>query len=133
MNKPTNPTSFSTKLYQLMAKHGTTLKELAGAINVSRANISRWKNGYSDPRFNEVKLIADYFKVSVSEFTGETPPALSADANGRAAAAMLSAGMEVKDVALALGLSESEVSESSREFMESHLCPNCQGRGFLFH
>ncbi len=50
---------------------GLTQKELAEILGVNQATVSYWEKGVSSPDFNTLKILANYFDVSVSYLLGE--------------------------------------------------------------
>lgn len=64
--------SFSTKLIKLRKSNGLSQEELANKINVSRQTVSKWELGVTTPDMEKIKLISDYFGISVDELISET-------------------------------------------------------------
>ena len=56
---------FSEKLQQLRKQKNLTQEELAAALFVSRAAVSKWESGRGYPGIDSLKAIAKYFSVSV--------------------------------------------------------------------
>ena len=52
---------------EIRRAHNITQKELADAIGVSETIVSRYEKGVVTPPTNRLKLIADYFQVSVDQ------------------------------------------------------------------
>ena len=50
--------------------HGLTQEELAKNLNVSRALINCWENGYTDISLNKLVLLSYYFKVPIDYILG---------------------------------------------------------------
>lgn len=57
----------SEKLQQLRKQQNLTQEELAHALYVSRAAISKWESGRGYPSIDSLKAIADYFGLTVDE------------------------------------------------------------------
>ena len=64
--------SFSTKLIKLRKSMGLSQENLANEINVTRQTISKWELGTTIPDMEKLKLISNYFGVSVDELISET-------------------------------------------------------------
>ena len=58
---------FNKKLQELRKSKGLTQEELARAIFVSRAAVSKWESGRGYPSIESLKQIAEYFSVTVDE------------------------------------------------------------------
>ena len=56
---------FHEKLQELRKQKGLTQEELASALYVSRAAISKWESGRGYPSIDSLKLIAKYFSVTI--------------------------------------------------------------------
>ena len=58
---------FNIKLQELRKQKGMTQDELAQALFVSRAAISKWESGRGHPNIESLQAIAKYFSVSVDQ------------------------------------------------------------------
>ena len=58
---------FNKKLQELRKQKGLTQEELAKAIFVSRAAISKWESGRGYPNIDSLKQISKLFSVSIDE------------------------------------------------------------------
>jgi len=67
---------FHEKLQMLRKRKGLTQEELAQALYVSRAAVSKWESGRGLPGIDSLKAIASYFSVSVDELL--SPEAIGA-------------------------------------------------------
>ncbi len=56
---------FHEKLQELRKQKGLTQEELAEALYVSRAAVSKWESGRGYPSIDSLKAIARYFSVSL--------------------------------------------------------------------
>ena len=56
---------FHEKLQELRKQQGLTQEELATALFVSRAAISKWESGRGYPSIDSLKAIAKFFSVSI--------------------------------------------------------------------
>ena len=63
--------AFKNNLKRLRQKEGLSQAQLANRIGVSQAAISYFESGEAMPRPMTVKVMADYFRVSVKELTKE--------------------------------------------------------------
>jgi len=68
--------TFSTNLYELRVSNGYTLDSLAKAINQSKgtnftkSTFSKWEHGATEPSFQSIVPVADFFNVSVDWLIG---------------------------------------------------------------
>jgi len=58
---------FGEKLLELRNSKGITQEELAEALFVSRAAISKWESGRGYPSIDSLKEISRFFSVSIDE------------------------------------------------------------------
>lgn len=58
---------FHEKLQELRKGKGLTQEELAQALYVSRAAVSKWESGRGYPSIDSLKAIASYFSVSIDK------------------------------------------------------------------
>ena len=58
---------FNVKLQELRKQKGITQEELAKAIYVSRAAVSKWESGRGYPNIDSLRAIANFYSVSVDE------------------------------------------------------------------
>ena len=58
---------FNEKLQLLRKQKGLTQEELAQAVYVSRAAVSKWESGRGYPNIDSLKAIAKFFSVTVDE------------------------------------------------------------------
>lgn len=63
--------AFKNNLKRLREKEGLSQAQLADRIGVSQAAISYFESGEAMPRPMTLKVVADYFHVSVKELTKE--------------------------------------------------------------
>ncbi len=71
--------AFGNKVRQLRMENHMTMEDVEQGTGISRSSISRWEHGRSMPNsWKTVKILADFFKVSVSYLLGEENPPPSA-------------------------------------------------------
>lgn len=58
---------FNEKLQELRRRKGLTQEELAEALYVSRAAISKWESGRGLPNIDSLKAISKFFSVSLDD------------------------------------------------------------------
>ena len=58
---------FSQKLKELRSKRGVSQAKLAADIHISRSAVAKWENGLGLPNDESLKLLADYFSVTIDE------------------------------------------------------------------
>lgn len=56
------------KLQALLDKTNKTAYQVAQETGVSTATLSNWKNGNYVPKVDKIKILADYFHVSIEYF-----------------------------------------------------------------
>jgi len=56
------------KYANLRSNANVTDSQIAKAIGITRSTFSDWKSGRSNPKFEKLKKIADYFGVPVTYF-----------------------------------------------------------------
>lgn len=61
---------FKTRVKEARKRKGLTQKQLATYLNLSANAICEWEKGRSEPSFDTLKKIADYFGVSVNYLLG---------------------------------------------------------------
>lgn len=61
---------FKTRVKEARKRKGLTQKQLATYLNLSANAICEWEKGRSEPSFETLKKIADYFDVSVDYLLG---------------------------------------------------------------
>lgn len=59
------------KLQELRRREGLTQEELANALYVSRAAISKWESGRGYPSIDSLKAVAEYFSVTLDELLSD--------------------------------------------------------------
>lgn len=66
------------RIFELMDKNKVTAKQLSIATGISQSNFTEWKKGRSNPKFEALVQISEYFNVPVEYLTGsnEDPNAL---------------------------------------------------------
>ena len=57
---------------QLLKQHGITAYRVAKDTGISAVVFSEWKRGKSNPKADKLKILADYFGVSVEYFLETT-------------------------------------------------------------
>ena len=58
---------FSEKLKELRSEKGISQAKLADDIHISRSAVAKWENGLGLPSDESVKMLADYFGLTVDE------------------------------------------------------------------
>ena len=58
---------FNEKIQELREQKGLTQEELAEALFVSRAAISKWESGRGYPNIDSLKALAKFFRVTIDE------------------------------------------------------------------
>ena len=60
------------RLFELMKEHGISSKKLSDDTKISTGNISDWKSGRSQPSLEKIRILADYFNVSIDYLLDRT-------------------------------------------------------------
>lgn len=60
--------SIGEKIYELRKKKNMSQEELATVLNVSRQTISKWETGESNPDFDKIVPLCNFFEISTDEF-----------------------------------------------------------------
>ena len=58
---------FSERLKKLRTKKGISQAKLAADIHISRSAVAKWENGLGLPSDESLKLLADYFAITIDE------------------------------------------------------------------
>ena len=53
---------------KLLKEHGVTAYRVAKETGVTTATLTSWKNGEYRPKVDKLKILADYFGVSIEYF-----------------------------------------------------------------
>jgi len=56
------------KFQKLLDEHGKTAYQVAKDTGVKTATLTSWKQGKYTPKINKIKVLADYFDVTVDYF-----------------------------------------------------------------
>lgn len=59
--------SIGEKIYHLRKKNNLSQEDLADVLNVSRQTISKWETGESNPDFDKIVPLCDYFNISTDD------------------------------------------------------------------
>ena len=59
--------STGEKIYELRKKKNMSQEELAQVLNVSRQTISKWETGESNPDFDKIVPLCNFFEISTDE------------------------------------------------------------------
>ena len=74
---------FHEKLQELRKRKGLTQEELAEALYVSRAAVSKWESGRGYPNLDSLKAIAKLFSVTIDELLSGDEVLSIAEEDGR--------------------------------------------------
>lgn len=74
---------FNEKLQELRRRTGLTQEELADALHVSRAAVSKWESGRGLPGIDSLKDISRHFSVSLDELLSSESLLSVAESEGR--------------------------------------------------
>lgn len=59
------------KIYKLRTEKGISQETMANDLYVSRQAVSKWETDSSVPDLDKIKLLADYFEISIDELVSE--------------------------------------------------------------
>ena len=90
------------KLQELRVRKGITQEELASALFVSRAAVSKWESGRGCPSVDSLKAIAAFFSVSIDELLSGNEIAYSTDNSPKTENHHLSTVFAVLDLSVLL-------------------------------
>lgn len=68
--------SIGEKIYELRKNKNMSQEELANVLNVSRQTISKWETGESNPDFDKIVPLCNFFEISTDEFLRGGNPVL---------------------------------------------------------
>ena len=57
---------------ELLQKYGTTPYKVSKETGVSQSTLSDWKTGRSKPKADKLKILAEYFGVTIDYFYEDT-------------------------------------------------------------
>ena len=66
---------FCDKLKDLRSEKGVSQAKLAADIHISRSAVAKWENGLGLPNDESLKLLTEYFGVSIEELLPDKPTA----------------------------------------------------------
>jgi len=66
---------FCDKLNELRAEKGVSQTKLAADIHISRSAVAKWENGLGLPNDESLKLLSEYFSVSIDDLLPDKPTA----------------------------------------------------------
>lgn len=61
------------KFAELLEKTNKTAYQVSKDTGIAQSVLSDWKNGRSKPKVDKIKILADYFGVSIDYFLDEPP------------------------------------------------------------
>lgn len=61
---------FKQRLKELRTEKGVTQIQIAKIVNMSKMAISHWEKGNSEPSIEQLKILANYFDVTVDYLIG---------------------------------------------------------------
>jgi len=79
---------FNEKLQELRKQKGLTQEELAAALYVSRAAVSKWESGRGYPGIDSLKAISAFFSVTVDEMLSSGEVLTIAEEDGKKKSAL---------------------------------------------
>ncbi|MBQ3100949.1 MAG: helix-turn-helix transcriptional regulator [Clostridia bacterium] len=79
---------FNEKLQELRKQKGLTQEELAAALYVSRAAVSKWESGRGYPGIDSLKAISAFFSVTVDEMLSSGELLTIAEEDGKKKSAL---------------------------------------------
>lgn len=74
---------FNEKLQELRKKRNLTQEELASKLYVSRTAISKWESGRGYPSIESLRMISEFFSVSIDDLLSSNEALSIAEKNNR--------------------------------------------------
>lgn len=68
---------FSKNLLRVLNEHDKNQVDVAKAIGVSQQTFNTWCRGVALPRMGKIQLLADYFRIDMSELISDKTTAVS--------------------------------------------------------
>lgn len=68
---------FSKNLLRVLSEHDKNQVDVAKAIGVSQQTFNTWCRGVALPRMGKIQLLADYFRIDMSELISDKTTAAS--------------------------------------------------------
>lgn len=59
--------AFSKKLKDLRKERGISQEELAKVLHITRQSISKWETGTAYPDMEKMKMLSDFYELSLDE------------------------------------------------------------------
>lgn len=59
-------------IFEIMKDRGLTAYRVSKDTGISQASIADWRKGRSKPKIDKLKILAEYFGVSLASLTGES-------------------------------------------------------------
>lgn len=59
-------------IFEIMKERGLTAYRVSKDTGISQASIADWRKGRSKPKIDKLKILAEYFGVSLASLTGES-------------------------------------------------------------
>ena len=110
---------FAENLTHYINKSGKKAVDIAASIGVSKGTFSDWKNGRSTPKTEKLRLIADYFGVSLEYMIGKDGHDSGSEISGSTRVAIIGeirAGSPIITNESVLGYEYADVRESDESF-----------------
>ena len=63
---------FLSRFRGLLEESGKQQKEICDDLGIRAQKLSNWKTGYSEPNFDDIVMIAEYFDISTDYLLGVT-------------------------------------------------------------
>ena len=61
---------FLSRLKELLQESGKQQKDICADLGIRTQKLSNWKTGYSEPNFDDLVMLANYFEVSTDYLLG---------------------------------------------------------------
>ena len=61
---------FLSRFRGILLEFGKSQKEICDELGIRTQKLSNWKTGYSQPSFDDLIMLANYFKISVDYLLG---------------------------------------------------------------
>jgi len=61
---------FSQRLKELLEEANKTQVQICAELNIKKQVLTNWKSGYSEPNYDDLVMLADYFCVTTDFLLG---------------------------------------------------------------
>ena len=89
---------FLSRFRGLLEEYGKTQKEICADLEIRNQKLSNWKTGYSEPNFDDIIMLANYFDVSTDYLLGKSDDFGNISVKAETAPALPKESQELLDI-----------------------------------